>query len=568
MRFTQSFIPTLKETPSEATLPSHILMLRAGLIRKTASGMYLWLPLGLKMFKKVESIVREEMLAAGAHEISCSIAVPAELFQETGRWERFGEEMFRLQDRHKRDFALGPTHEEVFTDLVRNHLTSWRDFPITLFQIGRKYRDEIRPRFGVMRGREFTMKDAYSFDTSEDGLRQSYAKMVEAYKRIFTRCGLDFTMVAADSGTIGGDVSFEFMVKAASGEAEIATCECGYAANIERFPCHALEASAAGGPEPLEKISTPKMSTIESLVEGLGIPASRMVKTLLYRADDKIVAFLMRGDHELNETKGLNAAKATGFGPASAEEIQKATGGPVGFSGPVGLKGLRVIADLSVKNLVNALSGANESEMHYRNTNPGRDFEPEAYVDLRQGKAGDPCPQCGKAVSLMRGIEVGHVFQLGTVYSDVMQARFLDKEGKSQTLIMGCYGIGVDRTLASVIEQHHDEKGIVWPMELCPFHAAVVPLNVKDKAVNETAERLYRELEAAGVDVLLDDRDERAGFKFTDMELLGIPLRITIGPKGLAKGEVEITERKGLVTTVVRVDEVVAEVARRAGRRQ
>jgi prolyl-tRNA synthetase len=568
MRFSRAFIPTLKETPAEAAIPSHILMLRAGLIRKTASGLVLWLPLGLEMLRKVESIVREEMLRAGAQEIACSSAIPAELLQETGRWEKFGEEMFRFGDRHGRQFALGPTHEEVFTDLVRDHLTSWRDFPLTLFQIGRKYRDEVRPRFGVMRGREFTMKDAYSFDTSEEGLRQSYGKMAEAYQRIFARCGLDFTMVAADSGAIGGDVSFEFMAKAATGESELGVCSsCGYAANMERFPCSSPKGQEPARALPLETLPTPGMSTIDELAAGLGVPQRQLVKTLLYRAGERLVALLLRGDHQLNEAKAARHFGGAALTPATPDEIQRATGGDVGFSGPVGLTGLPVIADLSVKGLSNVVVGANRKDTHLKNANPGRDFEPEAWADLRQAGEGDPCPQCSHPVQSTRGIEVGHIFQLGTVYSEKMQALYLDREGKKHPLLMGCYGIGIDRTLAAVIEQHHDDRGLVWPLELAPFHVALAPLNVKDTAVTATAERLYRDLQAAGAAVLYDDRDERAGVKFIDLELLGIPLRLTIGQKRLAQGEVELTRRAGLVTEVCAVDEVVEKVARLLPRR-
>ncbi len=563
MRFSRSLIPTLRETPAEAAIPSHVLMLRAGMIRKTASGLVLWLPLGLAMLRKVESIVREEMLRAGAQELACSSAIPAELLRETGRWEKFGAEMFRFEDRHGRQFALGPTHEEVFTDLVRDNLTSWRDFPMTLFQIGRKYRDEVRPRFGVMRGREFTMKDAYSFDTSEEGLRRSYENMAEAYRRIFTRCGLDFTMVSADSGAIGGEVSVEFMAKAATGESELGVCaSCGYAANLERFPCSAPKGQEPVHALPLESLPTPGMSTLEELAAGLSVPRQRMLKTLLYRAGEQLVALLLRGDHQLNQVKASRHFGDAELVPATPEEILRATGGEVGFSGPVGLAGLPVVADLALRGLSNLLVGANRKDTHFKNANPGRDFEPTAWADLRQAGEGEPCPRCGHPVQLLRGIEVGHIFQLGTVYSEKMEAFYLDREGQKHPLLMGCYGIGIDRTLAAVIEQHHDDRGIVWPLAMAPFHVALAPLNVKDKAVTDTAERLYRDLQSAGVEVLLDDRDERAGVKFIDLELLGIPLRLTIGQKRLARGEVELTRREGLATEVCAVDEVVEKVAR------
>lgn len=561
MKRSRYFIPTLKETPAEATLPSHKLMLRAGMIRKSAAGSYLWLPLGLRALRKVETIVREEMNRAGACEISCSVLIPSELMDETGRWERFGSDMFRLEDRHGRDFCLGPTHEEVFTHLVRTHLSSYRDFPITLYQIGRKYRDEVRPRFGVMRGREFLMKDAYSFDVDEEAMQASYDAMVKAYKAIFDRCALDYTMVAADSGAIGGDTSFEFMVKADSGEDEIlACCRCGYAANVEKFPCTSPaqtgSTDSADVPAP-EEVDTPGVTSIEDLARFLDLSPTRIVKTLLYRSGDDVVALLLRGDHQLSDTKAAAALGLDGLTPATEDEIEAATGGPVGFSGPRGLQGARVVADTAVRGLTDVVIGANTRDRHIKHTSVGRDFEPAEYLDLRQGASGDPCPSCGEPVSTMRGIEVGHVFQLGKVYSEAMKATYLDDQGKSRVLQMGCYGIGVDRTLAAIIEQNHDKDGIIWPLAVAPFQVTVIPLNVKDEAVMETATSLYDQLCERGYDVLLDDRRERAGFKFKDAELVGYPYRLTIGPKGLARGEVEITRRRDLESWSVPVGEAV-----------
>jgi prolyl-tRNA synthetase len=564
MRMSKYFIPTLKEMPSEAVLASHQLMLRAGLISKEAAGMYLWLPFGLKALRKVERVIREEMDAAGALEIACSMLVPRKLFEETGRWARYGDEMFRLKDRKESEFCLGPTHEEVFTDLVRSNLSSYRDFPVTLYQIGKKYRDEIRPRFGVMRGREFLMKDAYSFDVSEEGLKASYQAMYQAYRRIFDRLRLGYTVVAADSGAIGGEVSFEFMVKSDVGEAEIVVCPkdgCGYAANVEK--ARGVDVPQPGSPleGPRREVATPGVRKIEDLAAVLKVHQARIVKTLIYQADDQLVAVLLRGDHELNEVKLTNLLSAHQLRPAAEEEIREATGGPSGFSGPMGLNpAVRLVSDLAVRGMGKTVIGANRADLHVVGVTPGTDFSLPTVADLRRAVAGDPCPGCRTGIQIIRGIEVGHVFQLGTAYSAKMGASFTDAGGARKPLVMGCYGIGVDRTLASIIEQNHDERGIRWPMVAAPFQVAVVPINMNDESVVRTAEELYGQLASAGLDVLLDDRDQRAGFKFKDSELLGTPIRITVSTKTVADAQVEWTLRRDLVNRRVNIAAVVDEV--------
>ena len=557
MRQSGLLIPTLRDEPGEAEIVSHRLMLRAGLIRKVAAGVYTYLPLGLRVIRKVERIIREEMNRAGAQEVLMPIASPAELWQETGRWDFYGKELFRLKDRHERDFCLGPTHEEIITDLVRREVRSYRQLPANFYQIQTKFRDEIRPRFGLMRGREFIMKDAYSFDADEAGAKESYRKMYEAYKAIFTRCGLTFRPVEADTGLIGGTSSHEFMVLADTGEEGIAVCDaCEYAANVERAELQ--EHAHKPPPETLRekrRVDTPGRKTVEDVTAFLKVPATQLVKTLLYRADGKTVAVLVRGDHDVNEIKLKKALGVTDLALADPAAVEKATGAPVGFAGPVGLSGVTLIADLAVKALANIVVGGNAADTHWTDVTPGRDFTPERYADLRNATAGDACPRCAKPMRIVRGIEVGHVFMLGTKYSEKMKAVYLDRQGQEQVIVMGCYGIGVGRTAASSIEQNHDAKGIIWPAPIAPFHTHVLPLTGKPGAVLDAACALEAELEKAGIDVLLDDRDERPGVKFNDADLIGCPYHVVIGDKGLKDGQIELKDRRtGTVTKLAPAD--------------
>ena len=556
MRQSHFLIPTLREDPGEAEIVSHRLMLRAGMIRKVAAGIYTYLPLGLRVIRKVERIIREELNKAGAQEVLMPIASPAELWQETGRWDFYGKELFRFKDRHERDFCLGPTHEEVITDLVRREVRSYRQLPANFYQIQTKFRDEIRPRFGLMRGREFIMKDAYSFDADEAGAKESYRKMYEAYKAIFTRCGLSFRPVEADTGLIGGTSSHEFMVLADTGEEGIAVCDaCDYAANVERAELQ--EHAHKPPPETLRekrRVPTPGKKTVEEVTAFLKVPATQLVKTLLYRADGKTVAVLIRGDHEVNEVKLKKALGATDLVMADSATVEQLSGAPVGFAGPIGLKGVPLIADLSVKGLVNVVVGGNAADTHWVDVTPGRDFTPHRYTDLRYAVAGDACPRCAKPLRIVRGIEVGHVFMLGTKYSEKMKALYLDKQGREQMMVMGCYGIGVGRTAAAAIEQNHDAKGIIWPAPLAPFHVHVIPLADKGKVL-EAAVALESEFERAGIGVLVDDRDERPGVKFNDADLIGCPYQVVIGEKNLSQGLMELKERRtGTVTKLPPAD--------------
>lgn len=559
MRMSRMLMPTLKEVPSDAEITSHQLMLRAGMIRKMASGIYNQLPMGIRVFRKVEDIIREEMNAKGAQEISCALLVPAELWQESGRWDVMGPEMFRLKDRNGRDYCLGPTHEETFTHIVRNEITSYKQLPLNLYQIETKFRDERRPRFGVMRTRNFTMKDAYSFDADQEGLDKSYDDMFDAYTRIFARCELDNSPVQADSGAMGGSASAEFMVKSEVGEDEIVFCSgCDYAANIEKATSVNHEASTEEMKE-MSEIETPNVHTIEELQEFFKMDAGQFAKTLIYYADGKTVAVVVRGDRDVNETKVANAiGGAVEFELASEDTIKAVTGAEVGFAGPIGIKTDYLFIDQEVVDQRNVIVGANKTGYHIQNANFGRDFEGQV-GDFRNVQEGDKCPKCGQPLEIMRGVEVGHIFKLGTKYSESMGATFLDQNGKSQPIIMGCYGIGVERTVAAVIEQHHDENGIIWPLAIAPYHVVVVPVNVKKEEHLENAEKIYKELEAAGVEVLLDDRNERAGFKFKDSDLLGIPMRITVG-KDIVDGKVEFKLRKEADKEIISVDEVLDRV--------
>ena len=559
MRMSRMLMPTLKEVPSDAEITSHQLMLRAGMIRKMASGIYNQLPMGIRVFRKVEDIIREEMNAKGAQEISCALLVPAELWQESGRWDVMGPEMFRLKDRNGRDYCLGPTHEETFTHIVRNEITSYKQLPLNLYQIETKFRDERRPRFGVMRTRNFTMKDAYSFDADQEGLDKSYDDMFDAYTRIFARCELDNSPVQADSGAMGGSASAEFMVKSEVGEDEIVFCSgCDYAANIEKATSVNHESSTEEMKE-MSEIETPNVHTIEELQDFFKMDAGQFAKTLIYYADGKTVAVVVRGDRDVNETKVANAiGGAVEFELASEDTIKAVTGAEVGFAGPIGIKTDYLFIDQEVVDQRNVIVGANKTGYHIQNANFGRDFEGQI-GDFRNVQEGDKCPKCGQPLEIMRGVEVGHIFKLGTKYSESMGATFLDQNGKSQPIIMGCYGIGVERTVAAVIEQHHDENGIIWPLAIAPYHVVVVPVNVKKEEHLENAEKIYKELEAAGVEVLLDDRNERAGFKFKDSDLLGIPMRITVG-KDIVDGKVEFKLRKEADKEIISVNEVLDRV--------
>lgn len=530
MKASKLLMPTLREAPAEAEISSHILMMRAALISKLAAGVYSYLPLGLKVLHNVQNIIREEMDRAGAQELLMSALLPAECYQKSGRWERFGDDMFRLKDRNDRDFCLGPTHEEIFTQTVIDSVHSYRDYPFTLYQMQTKYRDERRPRFGVMRTREFIMKDAYSFDTTKEGLDESYKAMYDAYRRIFDRLGLNYMIVDADTGAMGGSGSQEFMVISEVGEDTIAYCEdCRYSANIEKAICVAPETSNEEMKEK-HKIKTPNARTIDEVADFFGKDAKSFVKTMIYNCDGKLYAVLVRGDREINEVKLANITGAAEVALADAEDVVKITGAKVGFAGPVNLSA-PIIADNEVMAMRNFIVGANETDCHIENVNPGRDFTPEITADIRSIEEGDICPVCGKRIKTAQGIEVGHIFKLGTKYSDALGLTYRDETGEDKSVIMGCYGIGVNRCLAAVIEQNHDDNGIIWPVAVAPYKAVVVPVNVNDSVQANMAEEITKRLEDEGIEVIIDDRDERPGVKFKDWDLIGIPVRITVGKK-------------------------------------
>lgn len=560
MLVSQLLNPTLREVPAEAEIISHQLMVRAGLIRKSASGLYTFLPLGLRVLRKIETIVREEMDAKGGQEVLMPIMQPAELWKESGRWDVYGAELFRLKDRHNREFCLGPTHEEIITDLVRGEIRSYKQLPILLYQIQNKYRDERRPRFGLMRGREFIMKDLYSFDRDEAGLHESYQKMYDAYCRIFSRCGLTFRPVEADAGAIGGTGgTHEFMVLADSGENSVVYCSgCDYAANTEKSECRpqVIEDVSPEGPRKL--VSTPGVRTIEDISEFLTIPKSSLIKSLLYQGDEKTFLVLIRGDRTLNEIKLNNALGGfISLQLASPEIVKQILGCEPGSVGPVGVpNGLMVIADEEVPLMKRAACGANKADHHYVDVVPGLDFSINQVLDLRMVEPGEACLKCGAPLKEARGIEVGQVFKLGTKYSKALGANYLDENGVEKSCVMGCYGVGVSRTIAAAIEQNHDDFGIIWPMPIAPYQCIIVPASAKDALVMETADKLYQELKRLGVEVVLDDRDERAGVKFKDADLVGYPIRVTLGSKTLANGQVELRERKSGETHLVRVEDL------------
>ncbi|MEW6274504.1 MAG: proline--tRNA ligase [Bacillota bacterium] len=566
MRASQLLIPTLREVPADAEVVSHQLLVRAGFIRKAAAGVYNLLPLAFRVVKKIETIVREEMDRQGGQELVMPIIQPAELWQESGRWDVYGPELFRLKDRHGRDFCLGPTHEEIITDLVRNEVKSYRQLPLLLYQIQNKYRDERRPRFGLLRGREFIMKDLYSFDRDHEGLEISYQKMFTAYTRVFERCGLRFRPVEADSGAIGGRDTHEFIVFAAAGESTVVFCpHCDYAANVERASSPPGQVVTNEEPAPLREVATPGRRTVAEVTSFLGMDAKRLIKTLLFETEQGFVAALVRGDRDINEVKLQKELAVLRCELADLPAVARISGAAPGYAGPVGLPGVKIAADLEVMQMVNAVTGANKDDTHFLNVNPGRDFKPDLVADLRLVRAGDPCPVCARPLSGTQGIEVGQIFKLGDKYSKALGATFLDENGQPRPMIMGCYGIGITRTMAAAVEQNHDENGIVWPLAIAPFHVVVVPVSDRDEKQMTMANQVYELLAGAGVEVVLDDRPERPGVKFKDADLIGYPLRITVGNKAVQSGEVEVRRRATGETTFVPVDNIVAYVKKIIG---
>ncbi|AXF19557.1 proline--tRNA ligase [Burkholderia pyrrocinia] len=569
MKASRFFIGTLKEAPADAEIVSHKLMVRAGMIRRVAGGIYNYLPVGLRSIRKVEAIVREEMNRAGAIELLMPAVQPAELWQESGRWEQYGPELLRFKDRKDNDFVIGPTHEEVVTDIARNQIKSYRQMPVNFYQIQTKFRDEIRPRFGVMRGREFIMKDAYSFDKDAAGLNESYRKMYDAYVRIFTRLGLEFRAVAADSGSIGGNFSHEFHVIADTGEDAIAYCPTSeFAANIEAAEALPLVAERAAPAEAMEKVATPGKAKCEAVAELLAIPLARTIKSIVLATENEgaeptIWLVMLRGDHDLNEIKVSKLPGLQNHRFATEQEIVEWFGTPPGYLGPVGTKKpVKVIADRTVANMSDFVVGANEVDYHIAGVNWGRDLPEPDVADVRNVKKGDQSPDGKGVIDICRGIEVGHVFQLGTKYSEAMGATFLDESGKPQPMLMGCYGVGITRILGAAIEQNFDDKGIIWPESIAPFEVVLCPMGYdRSEMVRETADKLYAELAAAGIDVILDDRGERPGVMFADWELIGVPHRLVIGERGLKEGKIEYQGRRDAEATLLPADAAAATVA-------
>jgi prolyl-tRNA synthetase len=565
MRLSQTLVPTLKEAPAEAEVPSHILMMRAGLLRKVAAGVYSFLPLGWRVVQKISRIIREEMNRAGAQEVFLPAVIPAELWQESGRWDQYGAQLLRFKDRKGGDFVIGPTHEEVIVDLVRGDVRSYRQLPLNLYQIQTKFRDELRPRAGLMRGREFIMKDAYSFHASDEDAHREYRNMYDTYGRIFSRCGLAFRAVEADTGNIGGSLSHEFQVLAETGEDALVACDsCDYAANVEQAQSRpAAPPAAAAAPPAASKVETPGKRTIEEVSAFMKVPPTAIAKTLIYLADGKPVAVLVRGDRELNEIKLRAALGAKELVMATDKAVTEVTGAPVGFAGPVGLS-VPIYVDSEVAALPGFVCGANAGDLHLKDVARDRDFKATAIGDYRQSAPGDACPRCEKGhFKGYRGIEVGHVFFLGIKYSKAMKCHFLSADGKEQPMIMGCYGIGVTRIAAAAIEQNHDKDGIVWPVPIAPFEVSLLSLQPGDAEVSALADRLYHGLTEAGVEVLYDDRDERPGVKFKDSDLVGIPYRLAIGKKGLAEGIIEVKARRGTEVVKVKIEEALAYVRER-----
>jgi prolyl-tRNA synthetase len=564
MKWSEFYIPTLRDDPAEAEIASHRLLMRAGYIRKLAAGVYNYLPLMQRVLLKITQIVREEMDAAGAVEILMPVLHPAELWQQSGRWKTVGKELMRAKDRHERDLVLGGTHEEIVTNLIKGELKSYRQIPLNLYQIQTKFRDEIRPRFGLMRGREFIMKDAYTFDKDEEGLKVSYKKMLDAYKRTFDRCGLETKMVESDTGAMGGTAAHEFMVMVDTegGENVIFCCdECGYAANMDKASSLEIEkhTDEKESPKPIQKVATPEAKTVEEVTSFLKVPAQKLAKTLLYKADDQIIAAMIRGNRQINEIKLKNTIGCINLEMADAGTVEKITGAQVGFAGPVGLKGVKIIADEEVSHQRNFVTGANENDHHFINVNIGRDLEIEQVAEIRCAQEGEMCPRCKEEpLSVSRGIEVGNTFMLGTKYSKALGATFSDIDGQEKLFIMGSYGIGITRTAQAAVERFHDEKGIIWPAPIAPFEVEVLPLNVADEKQREAAFQIYEELKDQGLEVLLDDRDERAGVKFNDADLIGLPLRVNVGAKSLKENKMELYIRKTKEIRLV-VREVVVE---------
>lgn len=563
MKMSKLYMPTLREVPTEAEISSHQLLLRAGMIRRLVSGVYSFLPLGYRVVRKVEQIVREEMDKAGSQESLLSAIQPREIWEKSGRWEDFGPEMWKLRDRHNREFCLGPTHEEYFTDLLKDELKSYKQLPLNIYQIQTKYRDEKRPRFGLIRSREFIMKDAYSFDLDDEGLEVSYQEMWDAYDKVFERLSLDYKVVQGDTGAMGGKVSHEFMAISDVGEGIIAYCnECDYAATDEKaHVVYKLEENQDRELD-LEKVHTPDVTTIDSLVDFFNIDKSKFGKALVYKAGDDPVVAIIPGDRELNETKLLNYLGIQGHDleMADDETIKEISGANKGFTGPIGLKeGIKLLVDSRIKDMKNLIVGGNDTDQHYKNANYGRDFQGEVVEDLLQVEEGDLCPECGEKLGLERGIEVGNIFQLGTKYSDSIGASYLDQNGKSQKIVMGSYGIGVTRSVAAVVEQFHDEDGIMWPLETSPYHAIVSIVNMKNEEQTKLGNEIYDRLNSLGVETLLDDRNERAGVKFKDRDLIGIPLRITVG-KRAGDNIVEYSTRKSKDKEEISVDKALEEI--------
>ena len=562
MKWSETYIPTLREDPAESELISHKLLVRAGYIRKLAAGVYNYLPLMQRVLLKITQIVREEMNRAGAQEILMPVLHPAELWQATKRWETVGKELMKMKDRHLRDLVLGGTHEEVVTFLIKGELRSYRQLPLNLYQIQNKFRDEIRPRFGLMRSREFIMKDAYSFDADEESFKLSYEKMIDAYFKIFKRCGLETKLVESDTGAMGGKAAHEFMVivDTDGGENIIFTCEhCDYAANIEKaISIEPVISETVETKKPIQKVATPNMKTVEEVTGFLKIPAKKLVKTLLYKADGEVIAALIRGDRQINETKLKNNLKAIELEMADPVTVQKITGAQVGYAGPVGLKNIKLIGDKELLSMTNFVTGANADDSHLINVNLDRDFKLDSVVDIRDATAGELCPKCQKGrLKIDKGIEVGNTFMLGTKYSQALNATFIDEQGKEKFFIMGSYGVGITRTAQAAVEKFHDDLGIIWPVPIAPFLVEVVPVNIQDEKQKEAAFEIYHKMQENNFEVLLDDRNERAGVKFNDADLIGIPLRITVGEKSLKEDKIEIKIRGSQAQVLLRKNEVL-----------
>ncbi|NLO88895.1 MAG: proline--tRNA ligase [Clostridia bacterium] len=558
MRASEYFAPTLREIPSEAEIPSHQLLLKAGMVRKAAAGIYTYLPLGYRVLEKIMKIIREEMNKAGGQELLLPIVQPAEIWKESGRWDVYGEEMFRLKDRHGRDFCLGPTHEEIITILVKSEVSSYKHLPLLLYQIQNKYRDEKRPRFGLIRGREFIMKDLYSFDCDEEGMRKSYEKMYQAYVNVFDRCGLNYKIVEADTGAIGGNKSHEFIALADTGEAEIVYCDaCDYAANVEVTPCKPTPPKAVESKKYIKKelVYTPDMKSIEEISQFLQIDPQHMIKSLIYVADGELICVLIRGDRQINEIKLKNELGCNNLYLATDEEFFN-NNLVKGYVGPIGLEDIKIIADLEIPLMDYAVVGANKEDYHYVGINPKEDISIYEALDLRIVEEGEPCPNCSGILHKTRGIEVGQIFQLGDKYSEALNALYTDEKGENKKILMGCYGIGVSRTMAAIIEQYNDKDGIIWPLSIAPFHVVIIPVSEKDEKMMNAAEKIYEELNNLGLEVMLDDRDERAGVKFKDADLIGYPYRITVGKKTVTDNTVDIKSRLNGEEVTININEV------------